>query len=238
MKLSGRILDKNAHVITLRDPQAMHELEQMGVKKPDIRLSADPAMSLSPSGDERADKIFADHCMESGKDYLCFALRNWHGFNDFSAYSEAAEYAWNKYGMASVFFPIEQPKDMDASYEAASKVSTPHYIFDINTHDDVELTIALMKKMRLVCGMRLHALVFSAAAGVPFIATSYDIKVDGFMDYAGCADKCCGLGNLTAKWLCDAIDDAMAETGSGESLRVKLTAAESENEKAARELLA
>lgn len=238
VKLSGKVLNKNVDIITLRDPCSIGELEAMGVTAPDIRLSADPAMSLSPAPDAEAEKVLADYCMEPDKDYLCFALRNWHPFTDYSVYSKAAEYAWNKYGMASVFFPIEQPKDMNASYEAASRVSTPHYIFDIPSQDNVELTIALMKKMRLVCAMRLHALVFSAAAGSPFIATSYDVKVDGFMDYAGCSDKCCKLSALTAEWLCDTIDKAMAERGSGEMLMNRLKAAELENEKAARELLA
>ena len=36
-----------------------------------------------------------------------------------------------------------------------------------------------------VLGMRLHAVVMAAAAGVPFVALSYDPKVAGFADQVG-----------------------------------------------------
>ena len=70
------------------------------------------------------------------------------------------------------------------------------------------LTIAVLGRMRLVCAMRLHALVFSAAADAPFIAASYDIKVSSFMRYIG-ADACCGLESLDAAWLRAQIDRMM-----------------------------
>ena len=87
--------------------------------------------------------------------------------------------------------------------------------------------------------MRLHALVFSAAAGVPFIATSYDIKVNGFMEYIGCGDACCGLKDLTVEWLCAAIDKIMSTDSrrSGEEISRRLIELERENVRAARQLL-
>ncbi len=100
------------------------------------------------------------------------------------------------------------------------------------------MTIALLKKMQAVCAMRLHALVFSAAAGVPFVATSYDIKVNGFMDYVGC-DACCNLKELTFEWLQSAVDSVLAPHvhASGEEISRRLTELERENVKAARQLL-
>ena len=45
--------------------------------------------------------------------------------------------------------------------------------------------LALIAGCNLLIGMRLHALVFAALAGVPLVAISYDPKVDGLMEQLG-----------------------------------------------------
>jgi polysaccharide pyruvyl transferase WcaK-like protein len=50
---------------------------------------------------------------------------------------------------------------------------------------DLGAQLAAIGSARLVIGMRLHALVLAAAAGVPAIAVSYDPKVDAFATRVG-----------------------------------------------------
>ena len=207
-RFASRILDKNADIITLRDAVSQSELASMGVTRPDIRMAADPAMSLTPRPSADADAFLAESGIPSDGRYLCFSLRSWLDFDRFDIYAQAADYAYEKYGLTALFLPIEQPRDIEPSMLTAQCLHSPCYFVD--TPQDVELTIALLQKMQAVCAMRLHALVFSAAAGVPFIATSYDIKVNGFMEYIGCGDACCGLKDLTVEWLCAAIDKIMS----------------------------
>lgn len=236
-RLAARILNANAEIITLRDAVSKRELSEMGITRPDIRMAADPAMSLSPADEQEADEFFRLCGISEHGKYLCFSLRPWMDFDRFEIFAKAGDYAYDKYGMTTIFLPIELPKDLEPSRRAAQAMHSPHYILE--TGQDVGLTIALMKKMQAVCAMRLHALVFSAAAGVPFIATSYDIKVNGFMEYVG-SSACCGLHSLTLEWLCNEIDAAISRSSrqAGEAVSAKLAALEKENARAAKELLA
>ncbi|ODU57027.1 MAG: polysaccharide pyruvyl transferase CsaB [Clostridium sp. SCN 57-10] len=232
-RLASSVLSHNADIITLRDAVSRDELADMGVTGPDVRLSADPAMSLIPADAARADAYLSECGITPEGNYLCFSLRSWHDFSDYAIYARAAEYAYETYGLSAVFLPIELPRDLQPSRQTAEAMRTPYFL--VETPRDVELTIALLRRMRLVCAMRLHALVFSAAAGVPFIATSYDIKVNGFADYVG-SDSCKNLNELTAEWLCGEIDRAMAGR-IPQASREALCALELENVRAARELL-
>ena len=235
-RIAARILDKNANIITLRDEISRRELSDMGVTRPDIRLSADPAMSLSPLPVQDADAFLERSGIPADGRYLCFSLRTWRDFESFDIFARAADYAHEKYGVTALFLPIELPRDVVPSTRAAEAMRSPYYMVD--TPRDVELTIALLQKMQAVCAMRLHALVFSAAAGVPFIATSYDIKVNGFMEYVGC-DACCNLKDLTAEWLCSAIDAVFSpqNRAAGQGISQRLFELEQENVRAARQLL-
>ena len=235
-RLAARILDKNADIITLRDQISQRELADMGVLRPDIRMAADPAMSLTPRPAKDADIFLEKQGIPADGKYIGFSLRSWSDFDRFDIFAGAADYAYKTYGATAVFLPIELPRDLSPSLRAASFMKTPYFVVD--TPPEVELTIAVMRKMQAVCAMRLHALVFSAAAGVPFIATSYDIKVNGFMAYVG-RDACCDLKGLSSDWLKQAIDAVFSpgQAQEGESISSRLITLEEENVKAARQLL-
>ncbi len=73
--------------------------------------------------------------------------------------------------------------------------------------------------MELVCGMRLHSLIFATAGGSPVVGISYDVKVDGFISDIG-SDLCLQMGDLKAEELCAAIDKAV-EAGRESGLRAQ-----------------
>ena len=139
-RLAARILDKNADIITLRDAISKDELASMGVSRPDIRLSADPAMSLSPLPEQDADAFLASSGIPADGRYLCFSLRSWRDFDSFDLFARAADYAYEKYGVSALFLPIELPRDIAPSLRTAKAMRSPFYIID--TPQDVELTIA------------------------------------------------------------------------------------------------
>ena len=237
-RLAGQVLNRSVDIITLRDTISQQELGDMHVVKPDIRLAADPATILAPASPQEADRFLSSHGVPVDGKYFCLALRPWGTFHDFEVFAKAAEYAYHKYGLTALLLPIEVPRDLHACKQVASRLHTPHYVLG-DAPEDVRLTIALLKKMRLLCGMRLHSIVFSAVARTPCLAVSYDIKVSGFMSYIGQSDRCCTLEQVSENWLCQQIDQLMDKENpeGAEAVCRKLAELEQENRKAAASLL-
>ncbi len=233
-KLAKQILDRPEHVITLRDTISRQELLDMGITKPDVRASADPALSLEPACDEAAREYLKAHGLDPDGKYICFSLRPWKEFSNYAPFAEAADYAKEKYGLDAVFMPIEDPTDLAPSRLTAGMMHSGSHL--LPAPQQVELTMAVLKRMQLMCAMRLHALVFSAAANTPFIAVSYDIKVSSFMEYVD-NPSCCDLPEVTGAFLREHIDRVMADPDAYRDNAARLRAMESQNNLAARQML-
>ncbi len=52
-------------------------------------------------------------------------------------------------------------------------------------------SMAVLGRMTLVFGLRLHSLVLAASQGVPVVGVDYDRKIRGFMELAGVGDFIC-----------------------------------------------
>ena len=79
-RLAARVLNRYVDVITLREPDSREELRAMGVTKPEILLTADPALTLRKAEDDQIDSVLLRAGIPPQGRYLCFALRQWRGF--------------------------------------------------------------------------------------------------------------------------------------------------------------
>ena len=233
-RLARLVLDRSDHVITLRDAISRQELQDMGITRPDVRDSADPALSLEPADDQVARDYLRRHGLDPEGRYICFSLRPWKDFDNYAPFAEAADYARERYGLETVFMPIEDPTDVAPSELTARMMHYGSHL--LPAPPQVELTMAVLRRMQLMCAMRLHALVFSAAANTPFIAVSYDIKVQSFMEYVH-NPSCCGLDTVTGAFLREQIDRVMADPDAYRDNAAHLRAMEAQNSRAAREML-
>ena len=208
-KRSGRSINKNVDVITLRDQESWQELESLGVTRPKIVLSADPAVSLLPAPPEEAEAILEQAGLRprDGQRYLGVTVRPWSGFEDkLSAIAQTIDYAYEKHGLLPVFIPIESKLDTAAAKQVAALLKkAPAAI--LPPCPSSELAIALSARMDVALSMRLHALIFAAARGVPLVGVVYDPKVSAFLD---CVDQdlYVQLDQLTAQRLCALLDAA------------------------------
>lgn len=74
--------------------------------------------------------------------------------------------------------------------------------------------------MDVALSMRLHALIFAAARGVPLVGVVYDPKVSAFLERVE-QDLFVPLEDLTAQGLCALLDAAEARTRDRAALSAK-----------------
>ena len=114
------MLNRYVDVITLREPNSLDELRSMGVTKPEILLTADPALTLRPASETETDSVLLRAGIPPHGRYICFALRRWKGFEERAPlFGAAARYAYNQYGLTPVFVAVEKHLDPGAGQMAA-----------------------------------------------------------------------------------------------------------------------
>ena len=235
---AARVLQKRVDAITLRDTHSAEELEDMGVTRPEIILSADPTVILPAAPPQAIDGVLESQGIDPAGSYIGFTLRPWPGFEEKAEiFGRAADYAYERHGLTPVFLPIERRLDVGAAQLAAAHMRAPHYILTETGRSDY--TIGLFARMKVAVSMRLHALVFAAGQGVPLVGVVYDQKISSFLSYIG-QDLYTDLEQLTYEGLCAHIDAACARMGDKAFLTAgvdRLRQAERHNLETAQRLL-
>ena len=237
-KLAASVLNASVDVITLREPDSLKELQSMGVTKPEILLTADPALTLPAASEDEIDSVLLRAGIPPHGKYLCFALRNWKGFEDKAPlFAQAAKYAYETYGLTPVFAAVEKHLDPVAGRLAATGLDIPHYFLD--DAGRAGTIIGALSRMQAVVSMRLHALIFAAGQGIPLAGVVYDPKVSAFLRYIG-QENFLDLDALTADALKAMIDRMVSSPISPEEQAAavqKLRQIEQVNVDTARRLL-
>lgn len=241
-KRTQKIINRNVDVITLRDHASQEELSRLGVTQPRIVLAADPAVTLPAAPPQAAEAVLeaAGLRPQEGQRYLGVTVRPWSGFEDkLSVFASAIDYVYQRYGLLPVFLPIEGKLDTAAAHQVAGLLQkAPSAI--LPPCGSSELAIALSARMDVVLSMRLHALIFAAARGVPLVGVVYDPKVSAFLDCVE-QDLYAPLDQLTPALLCSLLDAAAArrqDRAALENKTAQLIRLEHHNSALAAELLA
>lgn len=237
-KLAAKVLNANVDAITLREPDSLDELRAMGVTEPEIQLTADPALTLRRASDNETDSVLLRAGIPPHGRYVCFALRQWKGFESKAPlFTRAAKYAYETYGLTPVFVAVEKHQDPIAARQATVGLDIPHYFLD--DAGGAGTIIGALSRMKLVVSMRLHALIFAAGQGIPLAGVVYDPKVSAFLRYIG-QELFTDLDALTEENLRDMIDRAAAQASHHEAQAAaveRLQGMERKNVETARRLL-
>ena len=169
-------------VITLREEASGLELEALGIRKPEIIVTADPALGLDAASSSEVEQIFSKEKIPADKPLIGFFIRKWTGYDEYSqVLAKAADYMTETYNAKPVFIPLHFPSDLAIAKDIASKMQQQPLIFE--EMYSVDKLLGIMKRLELVIGMRLHALIYSVSLSVPVIGLIYDPKVQGFLEY-------------------------------------------------------
>lgn len=175
-------------VITLREDMSREELAELQIDKPRITVTADPALTIEAAKDSEIDRVFINEGIGLSGPFIGFSVREW---GDYARYGDAiaqvADYMTQKYGIKAVFIPMHFPGDLIVIENIVSKMKEKGYI--IRNRYNGNFVLGIIKRMELLVGMRLHALIFAASTGIPVIGLEYEQKVGGFLKYIGQASQ-------------------------------------------------
>ncbi len=174
-KRAAKVLE-TVDIITLRDEESAEFLTELGVTKPQIVVTADPAFSF---GGECED-ISGEFGIEG--DYVCMSVRNWPDADAkvLGGIAQMCDYIVSNYSITPVFVPMQFEKDLNPAKTVAARMENKSVV--IHKKLSVKQIVSLIKHSKAVVSVRLHMLIFGAAAGVPGIGIEYDPKIRGFQN--------------------------------------------------------
>jgi len=98
-------------------------------------------------------------------------------------FAQAADYLIENYKAKIIFFPFQFDEDVHISEEILSLMKNKAEVLKVRL--EPEELLSVMSRLSLVVGVRLHSIIFSSMANIPFIALSYDPKVKYFIEDLG-----------------------------------------------------
>jgi len=161
-----------SRIISVRDQQSKHLLQDIGIRQP-IQLVPDPVFAHSLF--EVQDKS-AGHSAEPQK--IAVSVRDWPGDHSYQQKLATAFDLLAAKGYQLLFVPMHGTYDYQTSQAIAGSMQHDAAIAPLE--HSFEEKLQLINQAHLLIGMRLHALIFASLVQTPFVAISYDPKIDSF----------------------------------------------------------
>jgi len=196
--LTRRILQSLA-AVTVRDPASAELLADLGLTVPTVEVTADPAFAIDPCPEPRVEEILRSEGLGRGsRPLVALAPR---GLRHREAEAESlaflADWAARKLRVTPLLVPMQFPDDLPACDMILARMKHAGEAAVVGQPLAPEEVLGVIRRCEIVVGVRLHALIFAAAMGVPLIGVEYDPKVRYFLKTLGVAPVV-DLANLPA----------------------------------------
>ena len=188
-KTAAEIISK-ADFISLRDPESLELLKEIGCEKKPVRISADPAFVKSENDPEWIKFVLSREGLDPSGKYFMVSVRSGNTLDKektsyderiVSELSKAIMEINEKYGLVPIFVPFQAAVDDKITEDLYASVGIGKILKGLSAK---ELS-GVIEKCDFVISMRLHLLIFAASCAIPMIGLSYDKKVNSFISYIG-----------------------------------------------------
>lgn len=233
-KLLCRFVLNKVNLITVRDDNSAKCLQDVGINKPQVVITGDPAIALVSCSQERADEIldqakisqsqgpsiavclrpwfFPKHSWVPVKYILKFDIYKKKDKGFFKRFFETIAYTLDKLikdlDAQIIFVPFWLEQDFKIARLVADKMRNKQSIRIISRKYTSQETLGIINRMDLVLGMRLHSLIFAVISEIPFIGINYLGKVRGFAKTIGQEDYVLEISEVKGDCLLKAVCDA------------------------------
>jgi polysaccharide pyruvyl transferase CsaB len=222
---AARFVADCAEWSTTRDAPSANALVALRVPSSRIYPACDPAMFLPSSPpDTAADWLTARGLDRLPRPWIMLNVRPWPVFPDspharerrgslYAGLSRMADLVMSVSAGSVLLLPLQIAGEDDraaltAIEEAADRRERVRLL---DPAADPALAQAIMGAADVLVGMRLHSLILAANAGTPFVALSYDPKVDAFAAEMSSGARCFSIENLSPDDIASSVNNALAE---------------------------
>ncbi|HUW63976.1 MAG TPA: polysaccharide pyruvyl transferase CsaB [Spirochaetia bacterium] len=181
----GRVLMRNVvnqvNLITVRDEGSREELERLGVRKPPVRVTADPALGLDVHAADagRGWQLLSGTGATPGLPVAGVSVRNWRGSSAYLDVIARVADDLSREGWQVVLVPMHYPADLGPSREVLERMHTRGFLLE-QPCSYLDL-LDVFTAFRFIVGMRLHFLIFGALFNLPLAGIAYDPKINHFL---------------------------------------------------------
>jgi len=169
---------RKADLLSVRDSESLFKLRNLCVNANSIHLTADPTFALLPDRDALSLRNALEKLPD--KPILGVMLRDWPGIGDvLGEVATACEMLATELDLSIVLLPMQKSRDMKVCRALSDIIEADTLIIE-NDMSPAGMLV-LFDRFSLVLGMRLHALIFAAKAGVPMLGIGYDPKINSFL---------------------------------------------------------
>ncbi len=204
-----RIVANRVQYITVRDEESANLLRRIGVSRPPIEVTADPAFALKPANDERVRSIIAEAGVSEYLPVIGFALRAWPGGPAAEDYVDLGRRMISAVNCSLLLIPMQPTGDLELSNRIAAGVGQNACV--LQSRMSPSEAAGAIGRMSGMVAMRLHALIFGAIGGVPMLALEYDPKVSQLMSRLGQGARCLSLKHFSPEAAADSLIAALNE---------------------------
>jgi polysaccharide pyruvyl transferase CsaB len=223
-KVAGDIATR----ITVRDVGSKELFESLGVASEKITLTADPAFDLTPAPEaaelSEVREWKSRSAPGSGGPAIAVCLRTWN-FGADSTFCDreiavALDQVLESEGGRILFVPFESGDDVYVANRVIGQMRHKDSATVLTRPCIPAMVAGIVSNADLVLGMRLHSVIFSLAAGVPFVALEYDPKVGGLAALTGLEEFTLPFGGIEAHVVAGRMRQALKESARFRELAI------------------